>query len=59
VAEAAPDLALALNADEVRAVRWVALDALDAEMAATPELFTPWLQIYLTRHRDQILGVSV
>lgn len=58
VAEAAPDLALALNADEVRAVRWVALSALDAEIAATPEVFTPWLRIYLTEHRDQILGVS-
>lgn len=58
VAEAAPDLPFALNADEVRAVRWVALDALDAEIAATPEVFTPWLRIYLTEHRDQILGVN-
>lgn len=58
VAEAAVDLPLALDPEEVRAVRWVALDTLDAELAANPGGFTPWLRIYLTEHRDQILGVN-
>ncbi len=50
------DLALAPDPDEVMDTRWVALPDLDAEIAATPQHFTPWLRIYLSRHRDQILG---
>jgi isopentenyl-diphosphate delta-isomerase len=55
-AQAAADLVLALNPDEVRAARWVPIAALLAEIAATPTAFTPWLRIYLTQHRAQILG---
>jgi isopentenyl-diphosphate delta-isomerase len=58
VAEAAPDLRLALNPDEVRAVRWVDLDALADEIAARPGVFTPWLRVYLADHRDQIFGTT-
>lgn len=45
-----------LNPNEVEAVRWITLPALAAEVAATPALFTPWLRIYLDRHRDTIFG---
>lgn len=55
-AEAGPELPLALNPVEVRAVRWVDLGALQAEIAATPEMFTPWLRIYLAEHASQIFG---
>jgi isopentenyl-diphosphate delta-isomerase len=55
-AEAGPELPLALNPVEVRAVRWVDLEALQAEIAATPEMFTPWLRIYLAEHASQIFG---
>jgi isopentenyl-diphosphate Delta-isomerase len=56
VAEATEALSLALNPDEVQAVRWVALpDLLDA-LAADPAPFTPWLRIYMAEHRAQILG---
>ena len=55
-AEAGPELPLALNPAEVRAVRWVDLGALQAEIAATPEMFTPWLRIYLAEHASQIFG---
>jgi isopentenyl-diphosphate delta-isomerase len=55
-ATAGPDLPLALNPDEVRAARWVDLGALQAEIAATPEVFTPWLRIYLAEHASQIFG---
>jgi isopentenyl-diphosphate delta-isomerase len=55
-AEAGPELPLALNPAEVRAVRWVDLEALQAEIAATPEMFTPWLRIYLAEHASQIFG---
>jgi len=56
VAEAGQDLALSLNPDEVQAISWVDLDRLDAEIAADPARFTPWLRIYLSTHRAQILG---
>lgn len=56
VAEAAEDLSMTLNSDEVQATAWVDLDRLDAEIAADPARFTPWLRIYLSTHRAQILG---
>ena len=56
VAEASLDLACQLNPAEVTAVRWVALDGLAAEIAASPGQFTPWLAIYLDQHRAQIFG---
>ena len=55
-ATAGPELPLALNPAEVRAARWVDLGALQAEIAATPEVFTPWLRIYLAEHASQIFG---
>jgi isopentenyl-diphosphate delta-isomerase len=50
------DLPLSLNPDEVQAARWVQIDDLTAEIATAPDRFTPWLRIYLTKHRAQILG---
>jgi len=35
--------------DEVSDIRWIGADALRAEIAATPEQFTPWLKIYVER----------
>ena len=55
-AEAALDLPLRLNPAEVKAVRWVDLDQLVTEIAATPDQFTPWLAIYLAKHRTQIFA---
>ena len=57
VAEASEDMALDLNPDEVQATAWVDLDDLDAQIAAEPARFTPWLRIYLSEHRAQILGL--
>ena len=31
------------NPEEVQALRWVTIEALEQELAATPERFTPWL----------------
>ncbi|PPB82682.1 isopentenyl-diphosphate delta-isomerase [Albidovulum inexpectatum] len=42
--------------DEVMELRWLTLDQLEAEIAANPERFTPWLRIYMARHRDVIAG---
>jgi len=54
VAEAAADLRVVPNPDEVQAVRWVALDDLAAEVRRDPAPFTPWLRIYLDEHLDLI-----
>jgi isopentenyl-diphosphate delta-isomerase len=53
-AEAPAGLRVELNPVEVMAVRWIALSDLQAEVAATPEHFTPWLRIYLAEHRHRI-----
>lgn len=41
------DLDFTPNPDEVADTRWVTLPALEAEMAANPERFTPWLKAAL------------
>ena len=59
VAEAAPGLTIAPNPAEVEEVRWVDLYDLKAEVLRSPDRFTPWLQIYLRDHLDQIFGASL
>jgi isopentenyl-diphosphate Delta-isomerase len=48
-----------LNPAEVAATRWVDLPTLIRETSAAPQLFTPWLRIYLTEHATQIFGTVV
>ena len=43
---------VAPDPDEVAATRWVEPKALDAEVRAQPENFTPWFKIALERVRD-------
>jgi isopentenyl-diphosphate delta-isomerase len=47
---------LAPDPAEVMEVRWIALAALRAEIAAAPEAFTPWLRIYLAEHGGRLFG---
>lgn len=54
VAQAPAHLAIAPNPDEVDQTDWIALPALQQMVADLPELFTPWLAIYLRDHRDMI-----
>ena len=58
VMEASRDLPLALNPDEVMDSRWVTLDQLRTDIAATPEVFTPWLRIYVEQHSALIFGAD-
>ncbi len=58
VADAAVDLALRPNADEVMATRWIELSDLAAEVLRAPDRFTPWLRIYMTEHMGRIFGAS-
>jgi isopentenyl-diphosphate Delta-isomerase len=43
---------------EVAATRWVSYPELEAAIAAEPANYSPWLQIYLTQHRDLILAAG-
>ena len=44
------------NPSEVMQVEWVGFYDLAAEIARRPQRFTPWLQIYLSEHKDRIFG---
>lgn len=55
-ANAQSNLTHRLNPNEVQALRWVPIADLLDEISKAPARFTPWLRIYLTQHRGQILG---
>jgi isopentenyl-diphosphate delta-isomerase len=57
LADAPEDLAVTPNPDEVGAVRWIRLRELDSELQRWPERFTPWMRIYMARHREQIFDL--
>lgn len=40
------------NPLEVEATRWITRDELHAEIAQTPERFTPWIRIYAERYPE-------
>ena len=44
------------NPAEVMQVEWVGFYDLAAEIQRRPNRFTPWLQIYLSEHKDRIFG---
>lgn len=56
VGNATRDLPLAINPSEVMDARWITLNDLRAQIAATPEVFTPWLRIYMAEHAALIFG---
>ncbi|UMA64325.1 isopentenyl-diphosphate delta-isomerase [Roseivivax marinus] len=53
-AEAPADLPLSPAPDEVEATAWMPLDALMRDVEARPDLYTPWLRIYLAEHSTRI-----
>ena len=56
LADATKPLTLTPNPDEVMATRWIEFPDLLAEIQRTPEVFTPWLKIYLQEHATSIFG---
>lgn len=54
VAAASPELPLNPAPSEVMAVRWMTLSDLQRDLAARPDLYTPWLKIYVERHFQMI-----
>lgn len=55
-AEAAPDVSLTLDPDEVAETAWQSLAQIDAAVLADPACFTPWFRIYLAQHRAAIFA---
>ena len=51
----AASLVVTPNPDEVMDIRWIDIHDLAADVARTPEVYTPWLRIYLTDHIDLVL----
>lgn len=58
VAQADEAMQFTPNPNEVMAVAWVRYDDLIKQVNAQPAKFTPWLRIYLEKHRDMIFGVA-
>ena len=52
----AKTLKLDLNPEEVMDVRWVDIHDLASEVARQPDMYTPWLQIYLAEHLDLVIA---
>ena len=44
------------NPEEVMDYRWQNLTNLNNAIAEEPEIFTPWLKIYLSQHSKAIFG---
>ncbi len=57
VAETAADTPLAPDPAEVMQTSWIDRAALAADIAASPERYTPWLRIYLEAGIDQRAAV--
>lgn len=55
-AEAAPNMTVSPNAEEVMATRWIDVDELAVDVERHPDLYTPWLRIYLADHLGLIIG---
>ncbi|SEW41513.1 isopentenyl-diphosphate delta-isomerase [Cognatiyoonia koreensis] len=56
VADAPDDLKVNPNPEEVMAIEWVGFYDLAAQVARTPDKFTPWLRIYLQEYKSAIFG---
>ncbi len=57
-AQADQTLCITPNPDEVMAVEWIELEQLKTRVTEQPEMFTPWLKIYLSEHSDRIFTAS-
>ncbi|MFP4570253.1 isopentenyl-diphosphate Delta-isomerase [Rhodosalinus sp.] len=55
-AEAPRRIAPAPDPAEVMETRWTTLPELTADVARSPERYTPWLRIYLQKHVQDIFG---
>jgi isopentenyl-diphosphate delta-isomerase len=56
VADAADDLVIRPNPEEVMEVEWMRFSDLMVSVQQKPDRFTPWLRIYLRDHGEKIFG---
>ncbi|MGX9355963.1 isopentenyl-diphosphate Delta-isomerase [Roseobacteraceae bacterium S113] len=56
VVDANAQMSVSPNPDEVMAVRWVRFSDLLKDVVETPDIYTPWLRIYLEKHATAIFG---
>jgi isopentenyl-diphosphate delta-isomerase len=59
IAYATPGMTLAPDPSEVMATAWVGLYDLAADTLRHPARYTPWLRIYMEKHKDAIFGSLV
>ena len=52
------ELSVVPNPNEVMDIRWVTPAQLNKDIATQPELFTPWLSIYMAEHGTMIFGTG-
>ena len=43
-----------INPEEVMSTKWINIENLISEIRKNPDQFTPWIRIYMDKHRDQI-----
>lgn len=56
VVNATANLSVRPNPEEVMETRWISFDALMRAISDTPDVFTPWLKIYMADHTAAIFG---
>lgn len=55
-ADAPADLDVTANPDEVMDTRWISFQDLTRDVNNVPDVYTPWLRIYLADHSAKIFG---
>ena len=43
-----------INPEEVMSTKWINIDNLISQIRKNPDQFTPWIRIYMDKHREQI-----
>lgn len=57
-AHALPGVEPLPNPDEVAATQWMGLDEVLRDLSERPERYTPWMKIYMEKHRHLIFADS-
>ena len=45
---------ISINPEEVMSTKWINIEKLISEIRKNPDQFTPWIRIYMDKHREQI-----
>lgn len=59
VGEAPAGMAVSPDPEEIMDWEWIDIEDLAEEIAEEPARFTPWLRIYMDRHRSEIFGPRI